>query len=68
MSQDEKSIEQRIQKALVDRDKLKWLEQRNAELKRKNEILRKTLQDAIKELGERYRTWKTSSRRAILTA
>ena len=24
---DEESIEQRIQKALVDRDKLKWLEQ-----------------------------------------
>ena len=57
MSQDEESIEARVQKALVDRDKLKWLEQRNAELKRKNEILRKTLQDAIKELGERYRTW-----------
>ena len=56
MSQDEESIEARVQKALVDRDKLKWLEQRNAELKRKNEILRKTLQDAIKELGERYRT------------
>ena len=27
MSQDEKSIEQRIQKALVAWDKLKWLEQ-----------------------------------------